>query len=94
MNCIDKKNLQHTATNLNNLAGLYHAQGKYEKAEPLYLQAIEILKQSLGEEHPNTQAVIKNYQVFLNEKNNQKPVYYKMNLVTNIILSFPLHFPF
>jgi uncharacterized protein YjbI with pentapeptide repeats/tetratricopeptide (TPR) repeat protein len=60
------------ATYLNNLAGLYKSQGKYEAAEPLYLQAIEIFTQSLGEEHPNTQKVLKNYQIFLNEKNESK----------------------
>ncbi|MDE5104694.1 MAG: tetratricopeptide repeat protein, partial [Trichodesmium sp. St19_bin2] len=56
------------ARDLNNLAALYNSQGKYEAAEPLYLQALKILKQSLGEEHPNTQTVQKNYQNFLNEK--------------------------
>ena len=54
------------------LAGLYESQGKYEAAEPLYLQAIEIFKQSLGEEHPNTQTVLINYQIFLNDKNESK----------------------
>ena len=60
------------ATHLNNLANLYRAQGKYEAAEPLFLQAIEICIQSLGEEHPNTQTVLKNYQIFLNNKNESK----------------------
>jgi tetratricopeptide (TPR) repeat protein len=32
------------ATHLNNLAQLYYSQGKYEAAEPLFLQAIEIKK--------------------------------------------------
>ena len=27
---------------------------------------------SLGEEHPNTQTFLKNYQIFLNEKNESK----------------------
>ena len=60
------------AGGLNNLAGLYESQGKYEAAEPLFLQAIEICIQSLGKEHPNTQTVLKNYQRFLNEKNESK----------------------
>ena len=51
---------------------LYESQGKYEAAEPLYLQAIEICIQSLGEEHPNTQTVLENYQIFLNNKNESK----------------------
>jgi tetratricopeptide (TPR) repeat protein len=60
------------ATNLNNLAGLYELQGKYEAAEPLFLEAIKISVQLLGEKHPNTQTFMKNYQIFLNEKNKSK----------------------
>ena len=41
------------ATHLNNLAGLYKSQGRYTEAEPLYLQAIAIDKQSLPENHPS-----------------------------------------
>jgi len=37
------------ASNLNSLAGLYYYQGRYSEAEPLYLQAIAIIKQSLPE---------------------------------------------
>ncbi len=32
----------HTATSLNNLAGLYKDQGKYEQAEPLLSRALAI----------------------------------------------------
>jgi tetratricopeptide (TPR) repeat protein len=39
---------------LNNLAALYRSQGKYEEAEPLYLQALEIAERVLGANHPNT----------------------------------------
>lgn len=48
------------AISLNNLAGLYESQGKYEAAEPLYLQALEMDKKLLGEEHPNTQTINSN----------------------------------
>ncbi|MDJ0733398.1 MAG: tetratricopeptide repeat protein [Nostocaceae cyanobacterium] len=41
------------ARSLNNLALLYKSQGKYEQAEPLYLQALELTKSILGENHPN-----------------------------------------
>ncbi|NCQ33234.1 MAG: tetratricopeptide repeat protein, partial [Armatimonadetes bacterium] len=41
------------ASSLNNLAELYRALGQYEKAEPLYVQAMEILRKVLGEEHPH-----------------------------------------
>ncbi|MGB3514224.1 MAG: tetratricopeptide repeat protein, partial [Microcoleaceae cyanobacterium] len=45
-----KENL---ASNLNYLANLYRSQGKYEAAEPLYKQAIEIVKIALPENHPS-----------------------------------------
>ena len=35
---------QDVATSLNNLAGLYSAQGRYAEAEPLYQRALVILK--------------------------------------------------
>ncbi|NJR15498.1 MAG: tetratricopeptide repeat protein, partial [Calothrix sp. CSU_2_0] len=41
------------ASSLNNLASLYRSQGKYEAAEPLYLQALELRKSILGENHPS-----------------------------------------
>ncbi|MFN6236687.1 tetratricopeptide repeat protein [Microcystis sp.] len=42
------------ATFLNNLAYLYNSQGRYTEAEPLYLEAINIATQALGENHPHT----------------------------------------
>ena len=39
------------ALRLVNLAHLYHSQGNYAKAEPLYRRALEIYKELLGEEH-------------------------------------------
>ena|ERR1700680_4968344 len=47
-------------TDLNNLAELYRAQGQYAKAEPLYLQALEIEKKVLGPEHPNVARELNN----------------------------------
>ena len=55
------------ATSLNNLAGLYYAQGKYAEAEPLYQRAIAILLATLGENHPNTQTVMMNYYLMLSQ---------------------------
>ncbi len=40
------------ATTLNNLAGLYQAQGRYAEAEPLYKRALAIIEKALGPEHP------------------------------------------
>jgi len=36
------------ATSLNNLATLYHAQGKYAQAEPLYKRSLAIREKALG----------------------------------------------
>ncbi|NCR10924.1 MAG: tetratricopeptide repeat protein [Microcystis aeruginosa LG13-11] len=49
------------AASLNNLAYLYQSQGRYPEAEPLYLEAINIATQVLGENHPHTQTFYQNY---------------------------------
>ncbi|MFB8788233.1 MAG: tetratricopeptide repeat protein [Potamolinea sp.] len=48
------------ATSLNNLAGLYNSQGRYTEAEPLYLQALELTKRLLGEDHPDVASSLNN----------------------------------
>ena len=50
-----------TALSLNNLAGLYRAQGKYGSVEPLYERALSIVEKMLGQSHPSTQTVRANY---------------------------------
>ncbi|MBD0310696.1 MAG: tetratricopeptide repeat protein, partial [Microcoleus sp. T1-bin1] len=40
------------SSSLNYLAQLYESQGRYSEAEPLYLQAVEIDRRSLPEDHP------------------------------------------
>ena len=40
------------AESLNNLATLYHAQGQYTQAEPLYKNALAIEEKALGPDHP------------------------------------------
>ena len=52
---------------LNNLAGLYESQGRYSEAEPLYIKGLRILRQKLGENHPNTQKVSEYYRTFLSK---------------------------
>jgi tetratricopeptide (TPR) repeat protein len=52
-----------TANSLNNLAGLYRAQGKYGQAEPLYQRALAIREQQLGPEHPDTAHSLNNLAV-------------------------------
>ncbi len=41
------------AASLNNLASLYHAQGAYERAKPLYERALAIREKALGPDHPD-----------------------------------------
>ncbi len=41
------------AQSLNNLAGLYHAQEKYTKTEPLINRALKIREKVLGPNHPD-----------------------------------------
>jgi len=48
------------ATSLNNLALLYRSQGRYSEAEPLYLQALDVTRRQLGEEHPDTATRLNN----------------------------------
>ena len=38
---------------LGNLGGLYQGMGAYDRAEPIYRQALEIQKKALGEKHPD-----------------------------------------
>ncbi|TRT54401.1 MAG: tetratricopeptide repeat protein [Microcystis aeruginosa Ma_QC_C_20070703_M131] len=42
------------ATSLNNLVHLHYCQGRYSEAEPFYLEAINIFREGLGENHPHT----------------------------------------
>jgi tetratricopeptide (TPR) repeat protein len=54
-----------TANSLNNLALLYKAMGRYPEAERFFLGALEIFLNRLGENHPNTQRVCRNFINFL-----------------------------
>jgi tetratricopeptide (TPR) repeat protein len=60
--CIQQLGPEHplTATCLNNLAGLYQVQGKYEPVEPLFQQALAIREMQLGPEHPLTATCLNN----------------------------------
>ena len=50
----------HTATSLNNLAGLYSSMGRYSEAEPLYVRSLSIIEQQLGADHPDTATSLNN----------------------------------
>ncbi len=56
-----------TATFLNNLAGLYQAQGRYAEAEPLYQRSLAIVEKALGPEHPHVATALENYAALLRE---------------------------
>ena len=56
-------NYPNITENLNNLAKLYQSQGRYAEAEPLYLQALAIAEQALGENHPTTVKIRENLQM-------------------------------
>ncbi len=51
------------ALSLNNLALLYDNQGRYEAAEPLYLEALKIFERILGADHPSTKVVQGNLEI-------------------------------
>jgi tetratricopeptide (TPR) repeat protein len=48
------------ATSLNNLASLYQSQGRYKKAEQLFVEALAMWKHLLGDEHPNVANILNN----------------------------------
>ncbi|MFM6514711.1 MAG: tetratricopeptide repeat protein [Microcystis panniformis] len=50
---------------LNNLGLLYYFRVRYTEAEPLYLEAINIFREGLGENHSHTQTVYRNYRGML-----------------------------
>jgi tetratricopeptide (TPR) repeat protein len=52
--------LEALATSLNNLALLYHSQGKYSEAEPLYLEALETGKRLFTGDHPDLATSLNN----------------------------------
>ena len=52
---------------LNNLAELYHSQGKYAEAEPLQKRALVIWEKALGPEHPRVATSLENYAALLRE---------------------------
>ena len=47
-------------TGLNNLAGLYLAQGRYAEAEPLYKRALVINEKAFGSDHPEVATNLNN----------------------------------
>ena len=57
--CETKENIEF-AVSLNNLARLYYFQGRYNDAEPLFLQSLDIYKRQLGNDHPDVALSLNN----------------------------------
>jgi Tetratricopeptide repeat len=55
------------ASSLNTLALLYYAQGRYQEAEPFLGETVQRFADLLGENHPNSKIVRKNFELFLKE---------------------------
>lgn len=43
-----------TIKSIAGLATTYHALGRYDEAEPLVVQALDLQREALGEKHPDT----------------------------------------
>jgi tetratricopeptide (TPR) repeat protein len=52
------------AASLNNLANLYDKQGRYSEAEPLYLDALEMIKRLFTGDHPYVATSLNNLAFF------------------------------
>jgi tetratricopeptide (TPR) repeat protein len=57
--CETKENIEFTGS-LNGLALLYDSQGRYNDAEPLYLQSLDIRKRQLSNDHPDVATSLNN----------------------------------
>ncbi len=55
------------APDLNNLALLYHTQGRYAEAEPLYKRSLAIREKALGLDHPDVALSFENYAALLRQ---------------------------
>ena len=66
------------ANSLNNLAVLYEYQGRYNDAEPLYLQSLDIRKRQLGNDHPDVATILNNLALLYESQgryNDAEPLY-------------------
>ncbi|WP_413171640.1 tetratricopeptide repeat protein [Anabaena azotica] len=75
--CQNTENTQ-LAYCLNQLALLYYSQGRYNDAEPLYLQSLDIRKHQLGADHPNVATSLNNLAALYESQgryNDAEPLY-------------------
>ncbi|TMC16836.1 MAG: tetratricopeptide repeat protein [Chloroflexi bacterium] len=59
-----------SAAILGNLAEFYRSQGRYDQAEPLFLQALSVQEHILGPEHPDTTAILNNLALLYRKQGN------------------------
>jgi tetratricopeptide (TPR) repeat protein len=75
--CENKEDIEF-ALSLNNLARLYYFQGRYNDAEPLFLQSLDIYKRQLGNDHPDVALSLNNLAQLYESQgryNDAKPLY-------------------
>ena len=60
------------ATSLNNLALLYHTQGQYALAEPLYKRSLAISEKALGQNHPDVATSLKKMAALFRQTGREK----------------------
>jgi tetratricopeptide (TPR) repeat protein len=68
---------------MNNLALLYHYQGRYEQAEPLYLQVLELGKRLWGEDHPDVAISLNNLAALYKSQGRYEQANYLMSKLWN-----------
>ena len=51
---------ENIGTTVNNLAGLYRAQGRLNEAEPVYERGLAITEKAMGPDHPDVASCINN----------------------------------
>ncbi|MDB9520783.1 tetratricopeptide repeat protein [Dolichospermum circinale CS-1225] len=75
--CENKEDIEY-ALSLDGLAQLYYSQGRYNDAEPLYLQSLDICKRQLGDDHPHVALSLNNLAVLYESQgryNDVEPLY-------------------
>lgn len=74
---------------LNNLAEIYRSMGEYEKAEPLYIQSLDIYEKGPGKNTPEYAASLNNLALLYHnrkEYSKAEPVYYQTLEITKEML--------
>ncbi len=81
------------SASLNNLAFLYHAQGMYDDAEPLYQRALVIVEKAHGPEHPDVATSLNNLAFLYHVQGryaDAEPLYRRALVIVEKVLG-PLH---